>query len=252
MTALVLMGHGSPDGAAQRELLALRSQLGARLALEVRLGVLEFSSPGLQELESAFSGFAPSASVVAQPLLLFTGAHWHNDMPGLAQRKARELGFDLRLGSPFGDDPALVELVRSRLRAVGAGGGDVLLFVGRGSANAGARAQTPQVAAEVACGLGIAHEVCYAGISRPDVAEGMGLALSHHPTRVLVVPYLLHSGVLLRRVHRLAGRHADGCQVVMTDHLGNSGPLVNMLADRVESMLGRTPVGVGSWPFRSS
>lgn len=246
MTALVLMGHGSPDRAARKELRSLRSQLAATLPLEVRLGVLEFSTSRLQDLESAFAGLPPSTVVVAQPLLLFTGGHWHNDMPSLAQRMATELGLDLRLGRPFGTDPALVALVQSRLRALRAGDGDVLLFVGRGSTNAGARTQTQEVAAEVARRLRIAHEVCYAGISCPDVAEGMELALSHQPTRVLLVPYLLHSGVLLRRVHEVASRNAAGRPLLVSGHLGNSGPLVQMLADRAISLLGRVPVGVGT------
>lgn len=245
MTVLVLMGHGSPDFAGQRELLALRARLAARLPFEVRLGVSEFSGPGAPDLESAFTGLSPRTRVVAQPLLLFSGGHWRDDIPPRARRMALDLDLDLCLGRPIGDDPVLIGLVESRLRAVGAAGGDALLFVGRGSADARARTQTQQVAAGLARRLGIVHEVCYAGISHPDVAEGMALVGRRHPSRILVVPYLLHAGALLRRVQGLASQSYVGCPALVSAHIGNSEPVVDMLVHRAMAMRDRVPAVIG-------
>jgi sirohydrochlorin cobaltochelatase len=234
----LLLGHGSPDPAGRAELLGLRDLVTRRLGVAVGLGVLEFPAPGLPDLEAAF-GAVPAGRVAAQPLLLFEGRHGRRDIPALAGRASARLGLDIRLGSPFGRDPALVEHARTRLAAAGAGPGDLLLFAGRGSSDPAAVAQAGQVAAAVAAGCRLDHVLCHTGISRPTLAEGMAAALERRPRRVLALPYLLHTGVLVRRVGSVLAPLAReaGVPLVVLPHLGNVPPLVGLVADRLGAML---------------
>jgi len=160
-------------------------------------------------------------------------------MPEVVGVAAARLGVEVRLGQPFGRDPALTDLMVERLRAARAGEGDLLLFVGRGSSEPRARADTVAVAAEVARRAGLAHEVCYAGISRPDLGEGMGLALRHRPRRVLALPYLIHTGVLHRRVSEVLGPIVaeEGWELVVLPHVGNAAEVVDVLVDRIQALL---------------
>jgi sirohydrochlorin ferrochelatase len=233
----LLLGHGSPDPAARVELLRLRELVAHRLGIAVGIGVLEFPAPGLPNLEAAFTGAAGNGGVAAQPLLLFEGRHGRRDVPALAGRVSERLGLEIRLGSPFGRDRALIDHVCSRL--AGAGPGDLLLFVGRGSSDPVALAQTLEVARAVSASSGLDHLVCYTGISRPGLAEGMATALGRRPRRVVALPYLLHTGVLVDRVRQVLGplAHEAGVPLAVLPHIGNAPAVVELVAARLEALL---------------
>ena len=237
MTPLLLMGHGSPSPASRRELLQLRRLVGERLGRPVGLGVLEFPAPELPALAPAFAQLGRTALVAAQPLVLFDGLHGRRDMPGEAAAAARELGIEVRLGTPFGADAVLIDLALRRLAGAGPGEGDVLLFAGRGSSVAGSLRQADEVARRIAGSAGLPHVVCHAGICRPDPAEGMRLA-SRGARRVIVLPWLIHAGVLTDRVHDLTAATARECGVeaLQLPHIGNGPELVGLVASRLEAL----------------
>jgi sirohydrochlorin cobaltochelatase len=238
--AALLLGHGSPDPAAHAELGELRALVGQRLGFSVHLGVLEFPAPGLPYLDEAFAALRDRPCVAAQPLILFEGLHGRHDIPAAAVRATARLGVEVRLGSAIGSEPSLVLLAAARLRDQGVADGDVLLFVGRGSSEALARRQTEEVAHAVAAEVGIGHVICYTGISRPSLQEGMEPALGRRPRRVLALPYLLHTGVLVRRVSDVLSPIAQmrGAELVVLPHIGNAPALVDVVASRLERLLG--------------
>lgn len=240
----LLVGHGSPDPDGRAELLRLRALVSRRMRITVWLGVLEFPAPRLPPLAHALKAASTNGRAVsAQPLILFDGRHGRHDLPTVVADASRELGVEVRLGGALGGAPALVALTTSRLRTVRVGGGDVLLFVGRGSSEVPALRQTERVAAAVAGELGIDHAVCYTGISAPDLAEGFAAALRHSPRRVIAVPYLLHTGILARRVGEILAPIAErrGVDLMVMPHLGNSPALVGLLAARLEELGGARP-----------
>lgn len=236
--AALLVGHGSPDPAARAELGALRDLVAGRLGRAVGIGVLEFPAPGLPALAEAFDALAGNGGVAAQPLVLFEGLHGRHDVPAAAAAARERLGLDVRTGAALGLEPALVELAAARVDAVRPGPGDVLLFVGRGSSEAAARDQAAEVAAAVAGRAGLDHVLCHAGISRPDIAGGMEAALRLRPRRVLALPYLLHTGVLARRVSAVLApiARARSVELAVLPHLGNAPALVELVAGRLEAL----------------
>jgi sirohydrochlorin ferrochelatase len=238
MTSLLLMGHGSPSPASRRELLELRELVGERLGRPVAVGVLEFPAPELPALARAFALLGGTARVAAQPLVLFEGLHGRHDMPQEAAAAARQLGLEVRLGTPLGHDAVLIDLALRRLAGAGPVEGDVLLFVGRGSSVAESLRQTDEVACLVAAGAGLPHVVCHAGISKPDPVEGVRLA-SREAQRVIVLPWLIHTGVLADRVRELTAATAQDCGVecLQLPHIGNGRELVGLLANRLEALL---------------
>ena len=238
--AALLLGHGSPDPAAQAELGELRALVGQRLGFHVDLGVLEFPALGLPYLDEAFTALRDRPCVAAQPLILFGGRHGQHDIPSAAARATARLGVQVRLGSAFGREPRLIQLAAAHLRDHGVREGDVLLFVGRGSSEALARHQTEEVADAVATEVGIGHVVCYTGISRLSLKEGMEAALGRRPRRVLALPYLLHTGILVRRVLEVLWPIArrQGGELLVLPHIGNAPALVDLVASRLERLLG--------------
>ena len=238
MSSLLLMGHGSPSPASRRELLELRELVVGRLGRPVALGVLEFPAPELPALEEAFALLGGTARVAAQPLVLFEGLHGRHDMPGEAAAAVRRLGLEVRLGTPFGAAAVLIDLALKRLAGVVPVEGDVLLFVGRGSSVVESLRQADEVAARIAAKAGLSHVVCHAGISRPDPVEGMRLA-ARGARRVIVLPWLIHTGILVDRVHELTAATARECGVgcIQLPHIGNGPELVGLIASRLEALL---------------
>jgi sirohydrochlorin ferrochelatase len=235
-TTVLLVGHGSPCLCARRELLELRALLAARTAAAVRLGVLEFPAPPLLPLAAqTVSGLR--GRVAVQPLLLFEGLHGLEDVPELSDAVARS-GAEVRVGGAFGEERRLVEMAAARLRGRRREG-DLLLFVGRGSSRSRALAQTAAVARRVAERAGMDHVVCYTGISRPDLVAGLREAAARGPRRVLALPYLLHTGILARRVEEvlgLVGRHLR-VDVEVLPYLGNAPEVVDVLGARLEALV---------------
>ncbi len=160
-------------------------------------------------------------------------------MPREAASAASSLVLDVRLGRPLGDDPVLIELAARRLWGADPRSGDVLLFVGRGSSFDTALRQAGEVARRISDRAGLPHVVCHAGISRPDSAEGMRTAAESWARRVLVLPWLIHNGVLLDRVRgtteATAREHA--VEVIQLPHIGNAPEVVGLIANRVKELL---------------
>jgi len=238
-TRILLMGHGSPDEISVAELRELSDLVAARLQAPVGLSVLEFPTEDVPLLEDVLVALPRSQRVALEPLLLLDGTHDRRDVPAIVAEAEERSGIDVRIGSALGNDPILIELATARLRGIGAASGDVLLFVGRGCTEATARTQTAAVAAAVAAACGVRHVVCYAGISRPDLAEGMESAIALQPRRVLALPFLLHTGVLVRRVAATLKPIAleQSIDLVALPHIGNAPPVIELVATRVEALL---------------
>jgi sirohydrochlorin cobaltochelatase len=237
VTSPILLGHGSPDPTAQSELAQLGNLVAERLGRNMGLGVLEFPAPNLPTLDEAFAMLDGEGSIAAQPLILFEGRHGRYDIPALVERAAARLGREIRVGAALGSDPVLLDLVSSRLNQVGPQRGDILLFVGRGSSEPLALRQCEEVAASLAQRIGLDHIICYTGISRPNLAEGMALALQGRPQRVLALPYLLHTGILVRRVSEVLTPLASQAEIELEvlPHIGNAEPVVDLIASRLET-----------------
>jgi sirohydrochlorin ferrochelatase len=238
MTSAILFGHGSPCAWSKLDLQDLRCQVAIRLDRPVALGVLEFATQQIPSLRAAFQSLPRGEPVAAQPLLLFEGLHGGTDMPAAAAQARDQLGLDVRLGEPFGDEPRLLDLCTQRLHAMGPRPGDVLLFVGRGTSSPLAMRQTEEVSARLARATGFRHAVCHAGISRPDLVDGLRLAIGMGARRVLALPYLIHGGILVRRVEEvlaLAARHL-GVDLFVLPHIGNAPQLVEVVVSRLEAL----------------
>lgn len=235
---LLLLAHGSPDRDAHAELLDLRTRVATRTGREVSIGVLEFPTAELPPLGELFTAAAPGGRIAAQPLVLFEGRHGQRDIPAVVATNAQRCRITVALGTALGLDPALVDLAVTQVRAASPSPADVLLFIGRGSSEPRALRETERVARTIGERVGIHHTVCYTGISRPTLAEGMAAVLARRPRRVIALPYLLHTGVLLQRVPGTLIPIAQqaGAELVILPHLGASPELVRLVSARVEAL----------------
>ncbi|AFZ67787.1 precorrin-8X methylmutase [Deinococcus peraridilitoris] len=229
---IVLAGHGSrdPDGLRHFETLAalMRQRAGQQVFTH---GYLEFASPTIDEAvrENIARG---SREIVMVPGVLLAASHAKNDMPSellALQREYPDVKFHYAAAMDL--HPLILELCRERLLAAEGTSGRVvrrdetlLVVVGRGTSDPDANSEISKLARMLEEGLGFgASYVCYSGTARPLVQDGLRLAARLGFRRLIVLPYFLFDGVLVKRVYAaadaLAQRHPE-IEVLRASYLG--------------------------------
>lgn len=243
---LVLLGHGSRDPQGAAEFLQLVAAVAsAQPERCVRGGVLEFPGPVAPPIQAAADEVAGSGArvVVGQPVLLFHAGHDKDDMPSQHRRMAeRHPDVEFRLGSPFGLRPEMIELayeraVAARERLGPQEGPTGLLLVARGTNHPEAngdmfklarlfweryRAEFPLV------------EAAFVSLAQPFVPEGIARLRALGARRIVVAPYFINTGILVRRIDEQARRTAEAMRDVplaVARHLGVDQRLVAVICD---------------------
>lgn len=262
---LLLMCHGSRDAAGVEEVRRLVAAVGGAYPGEVASGVLEFAGPGNPSIQEALDGCVARGArrVIAQPLLLLCGDHDRRDMPGQAEEaRRRHPGLRLVLGDHLGLHDALLEVVAARARAAedGLGGpvpGTALLLCARGSYRPEANACLCKAARLAWERLGDRHpwvETCFISLALPSVPEGIRRCAALGARRVVVAPYFLNTGLLVRRIAAQARQTAaelPGVEVAVAAHLGVDERVVRLVLRRAgEAAAGLAPEGYCCGPCR--
>jgi sirohydrochlorin cobaltochelatase len=246
MIGLLIAGHGSADeaGAAQFRLFAER--VAKRLApdgVPVAGGFIELSPPPIRDAVAELVA-AGARRLAAVPLMLVAAGHAKGDIPAALHReRARHPGLELAYGRPVGPHPAILGVLRDRLRAAGAHSDTTVLLVGRGSTDPDANAEVAKVArllAETAPVAGV--EYAFVSLAPPDVAAGLDRCRRLGARRVVVLPYFLFTGVLPVRVAEqarawAAGTAAAGTAVTCADVIGDCDELADVVLERYREAL---------------
>lgn len=243
--SVLLCGHGTrhADGAA--EFVAVGQAVQQRLPhLSVRHAFLELSQPLLDDALDALHGEG-ARSVAVVPGMLFAAGHTKTDIPA-ALRRWQDAHADtaLHFGRPLGVDPQMLEAAADRIGQALAEAGQkippedcLLLVVGRGSSDPDANSDLAKVMRLLWEGQGFGFGlVGYCDVTFPRIEAALDQAGRMGARRVVVLPYLLFTGVLIRRLHDLvaaaAARHT-GVDFVTAPWLGAHPGVIATFADRV-------------------
>jgi sirohydrochlorin cobaltochelatase len=244
--ALLLIGHGSRDAAANAEFEALvAAYRDAFPDVLVRHGYIELATPHLDDALAAVAERAKRVAVV--PLFLFAAGHVKNDIP-LALDKARAAFPEVRFAAApaLGVHPALAELAFERAAPLlppdpALLGRSVVVVVGRGASDPDANGDFVKVARLIGEGRGLLHvEPTFIGITRPRVEETLEQVARMRPERVVVVPYFLFAGRLMTKlagqVEAFAKAH-PWVRAALAPHLGLSPALFGLVNERARQAL---------------
>lgn len=216
--AVLIAGHGSRDieGTAEfgRLVELLRRAEPGRV---VECGFLEFARPTIAE------GIARciergARRIVVLPGMLLAAGHAKNDIP--AEIHAARLAYPevaFHYGRHVHLHAKIVELARLRIEEVEraapprARSDTLLLVVGRGSSDPDANGDVQKLTRFLWEGMGFGWgAACYAGITSPLVPEALERCGRLGFGRIIVLPHLLFTGVLEKRIRRLAQAFAQG------------------------------------------
>ena len=249
--AILLCGHGSRDVEAITEFEALAGHISRHLPeRKVMHGFLEFARPTIGErLDDLRNGGA--TDILAVPGMLFAAGHVKNDVPSVLNTYAAQNSVDIRLGRDLGIDTRMVraagERVKEAMAAADAEHGVVapqdtlLVTVGRGASDPDANSNVAKVSRLLWEGLGFGWgETAYSGVTFPLVEPALEHVQKLGFKRIVVFPYFLFTGILVRRIYdatdEVAARHPD-IQFVKAGYLKDHPLVVDTFVSRVHEIL---------------
>jgi sirohydrochlorin cobaltochelatase len=253
-TGIMLCGHGSRDVNAVAEFETLAARVRERLpGRDVEFGFLEFARPiirdGLDKLRRR-----GATDVLAVPGMLFAAGHAKNDIPSVLNTyQAQNPGMTIRYGRELAVDPKLLRAAGARvdeaLARVGNGVGrhdTLLMVVGRGTSDSDANSNISKVTRLLWEGFGFGWgETSYSGVTFPLVEPGLEHAAKLGYRRIIVFPYFLFTGILVKRIYDstdlVAARHPD-IEFVKAPYLNDHPLVVEAFLDRIEEIVAGTNV----------
>ena len=250
--ALLIAAHGSRDGAGVEEFRAFADDWQRlRPDRPQAAGFLEFARPTIGEAVDDLVSRGARRLTVA-PAMLMAAGHVKNDLPSeVAEARERHPAVEFRMARALDIHPALLELCGVRYREALEGRAEVaaaetlLLLVGRGTSDPDANANIARVSRFLWEGYGVGWStVGFSGLASPNVDEALTLCRRLGFRRIVVQPYFLFDGVLLKRIHEAAGRHdaADGSvEIVTTSHLRTHPLLVRAFEERAHEAAHGSP-----------
>jgi sirohydrochlorin cobaltochelatase len=253
-TAVMLCGHGSRDTGAITEFAAIAERLRARVDVPLEHGFLEFATPIIRDgLDKLRDGGAKR--ILAVPGMLFAAGHVKNDVPSVLNTyMAQNEGLDIKYGRDLGIDTRMVRAAGDRvMEALGAANkakGEVamhdtlLVTVGRGASDPDANSNVAKVGRLLTEGLGFGWgETAYSGVTFPLVKPALQHAVKLGFKRIVVFPYFLFTGILVRRIYDqtdLVAAEFPDIDFVKAGYLNDHPLVVETFLDRINEIEGGT------------
>jgi len=249
-TAVMICGHGSRDDNAIEEFNKLAGHLSNRLPdFDVESGFLEFATPvirtGLDKLKQR-----GAKKIVCVPGMLFAAGHVKNDLPSEVNNFAAENPeIEMIFGRELAVDQKLLDAARQRIEEAEKNvttdvdrKDTLLMVVGRGTNDPDANSNVSKVARMLWEGMGFGWaEVSYSGVASPLVDAGLANAVTLGYPRIIVFPYFLFTGILVRRIYDWvddAAANHSGVEFLKASYLNDHELLIDTFVERVHEALG--------------
>ena len=245
---VMVCGHGSRDVGAVSEFNKLVTEIAGRLShLPVESGFLEFAHPVIRDgLDSLRNQGVDH--ILAVPGMLFAAGHVKNDVPSVLNEYAHEHGIKIDFGRDLGIDPKLLKAAKMRIdEALATVSDDVpldqtlLAVIGRGTSDSDANGNVCKLARMLWEGTGVGWtEVGYSGVAHPRVDAVLERAAKLGFKRIVVFPYFLFTGILIKRIYdqtnEVAARHPE-IEFVKAGYLDSQPLVVDAFVERIEGIL---------------
>lgn len=209
---IMVCGHGSRDKDAEREFGRVAEGLKKRFPdIPVEYGFLEFSAPNIHMgLNSLVAQGVEQ--IYAVPGMLFAATHAKNDIPSvLTTFQDKTEGVEVAYGSELGLHDAMIEAFQARIyESLGLDPENppeslydtLLVVVGRGTSDTHANAEAAKLTRIVNENMGFGWaDTVYSGVTYPSVGVGLEKLLKLGYKRVVIAPYFLFTGRLIKRIY---------------------------------------------------
>jgi sirohydrochlorin cobaltochelatase len=246
-TAVLLCGHGSRDPEAVEEFEAAAAKLRPHLPeFDFAPAYLEFARPTIRDGLALLAGQG-ARRILAIPGMLFAASHVKNDLPWEVNSfVAENPGIDVCLGRDLGIDAKLLQAAADRIAAAAdtriPRAETLLVVVGRGTNDPDANSNIAKLARMLWEGMGLGWaEVAFSGVAQPRVDVALSRAAVLGFRRIIVFPYFLFTGVLVKRIYAQTDTIAalfPEIEFVKALYLRDHEGVIGAFADRVAELVG--------------
>ncbi|MBO8171520.1 MAG: sirohydrochlorin chelatase [Bacillaceae bacterium] len=247
MNAILFVGHGSKDPEGNEEVRRFVASLDLSVSdTIIETCFLEFEQPDIgQGIETCVKKGA--TRVVLIPIILFPAGHAKLHIPA-AIDEAREKYPDVTFtyGRPIGVHDRVLDILSARLEEAGiqldsSPSDTAVLIVGRGSSDPDANSDLFKIA-RLFWERGQVKwvETAFMGVTSPLVDEGIERCVILGARHVVILPYFLFTGVLIKRMEKMVDafqtRYPDH-QFSLASYFGFHPTLKEIIKDRVNEAL---------------
>ncbi|MBR8832307.1 MAG: Sirohydrochlorin cobaltochelatase [Chroococcopsis gigantea SAG 12.99] len=262
---LLLIGHGTRDDEGRQTFLDF-AEVYQKLdtSRPVIPCFLELTAPTILEgVETCIQqGYR---DISALPLLLFAARHNKFDVTNeLDRTRLLYPNLQFHYGRHLGITPPLIDLWRKRLAQLDGPehnpdeierADTILLFVGRGSSDPDANGDLCKLARIMWEGSGYGSvETCFIGITHPRLEDGFRRAYLHGPKRIIVLPYFLFTGALVKKIYSITEAQQQQYRhiaMVNLPEMGITPEIVQIVREReIETHLGQVQMNCEMCKFR--
>ncbi|RAL26287.1 sirohydrochlorin chelatase [Thermoflavimicrobium daqui] len=248
MEAILFVGHGSKDPEGNEELKSFTKRMEKCLEAKIiETCYLEFAAPDIpQGIDRCVERGAKKITLI--PMMLFAAGHAKVHIPFAiheAQEKYPEVEFIYKRAIEVDED--ILHIMEQRLAAVRSEIKEdtAILVVGRGSSDPQANSDLYKVARlfwEKTPAKWV--EVAFMGVTEPLFHEGLERCIRLGAKEVIVLPYFLFTGVLIKRMARFMQEFQEKYSTIsfaMAPYFGMNDELFPVFQNRFnedESALG--------------
>lgn len=251
-TGIMVCGHGSRDVEAITEFSQVAEGLRTHFPdYPVEYGFLEFARPIIRDgLEALIARGADH--ILAVPGMLLAAGHVKNDIVSVlndykAERTAQKKPIEFGFGRALDVDPRLLQAARDRIEEAEREAPanvprdeTLLMVVGRGTSDSDANGDIAKVARMTGEGMGFGWtEVSYSGVAFPLVAPGLEHAVKLGYRRIIVFPYFLFTGILVKRIYSITDEIAalhPNIEFLKAPYLNDHPLVLETFANRVRGI----------------
>ena len=244
---IMICGHGSRNKFAMQEFSQIAQKLkNIYKQIPVEYGYLEFADPviakGLDRLREKRVN-----KCLAVPGMLFAAGHAKDDIPCVLntyQEKYPEM--KIKYGRELGLDTRMIRAAGERIKEVIDDNNQtemsetMLMVVGRGTSDPDANSNVNKIMRMLWEGFGFGWaEVCYSGVTFPLVPPALEHATKLGYKRIVVFPYFLFTGVLVKRIYAQTDEAAEknkNIEFIKAPYLADHELVIDTLKERIEEI----------------
>ncbi|MCM2971541.1 sirohydrochlorin chelatase [Larsenimonas suaedae] len=246
--AILFVGHGSRDVDAVNEFTQLTAHFRERYPDRLcEYGFLEFARPviydGVKKLVDQ-----GATTISAVPGMLMAAGHAKNDIPSeLNALQAEFDGITINYGAELGVNANMLQAARDRIEAAEQDFGEdydrketLLVVVGRGASDPDANSNISKITRMLEEGMGFGWAITgYSGVTTPLLPEALERAHRLGFTRVVIFPYFLFTGRLIKKIYDWADdyqRAHPEVEVAKAGYLNDHPLVIDTFADRLHDI----------------
>ncbi|SFE51522.1 sirohydrochlorin chelatase [Alteribacillus iranensis] len=246
MKAVLFVGHGSPLDKGNEETIQFINNIKNKINVPIiETCFLEFAAPNIASgIEICVEKGATSVALV--PIMFLPAGHSKIHIPhAIDEAKEKYPLVHFTYGRPIGIHEEVVRILEERVTAVWEQEEEhtdtALLILGRGSSDPDTNSEVYKLSRLVSERLNQqTTEVSFIGVTTPTVEEGVERCLRLGMRKIILVPCLFFSGVLMDRVEEKMDafrKNYPDNEFASTDPVGFHPRLERVLLERTEEAL---------------